>query len=128
MVWRDESLVRVVILLIVDGLIVDLVIHALEALRSVWLVALRLRKLFQSLRLAAHGALDLDDSRTGASHAVDGLGDGPIVLDVETCVCELFGGVLGLAEVLGAATTFYLLGKRNASETISVSVDEQLPV
>jgi hypothetical protein len=118
-VWSNEGVLGMLVLLFVDSLVGKLALDAFEALSSVRLCALRLGEEFQSLGLAAHGALDLDLLLTGALVAVDGLVHLANVYDLPARVGELFDGELGLWEVLHAPAALHLHREWDALQPVS---------
>jgi hypothetical protein len=83
---------------------------------SIGLTALALRKVFQSLGLVAHGALELDDLRTRTGLTIDGLEVLNALADLVAEFVELFGRVLGLRKILVASAALNLHRKLYAFE------------
>jgi hypothetical protein len=116
----DEGVLRLLIILLVYGLIVDLNLHTLVTLCSVRHYALGLGEGFQTLGLVTHDALDLHLLLAGALVAVDGFVHLANVPDLPACVGELFDGELGLREVLQAPTALDLYRESDALKPVSM--------
>ena len=123
MVRRNKSPGRIIVVIFHDGLIFDLILRTSETFGGIRLLPLDSSEIVKAFCLAAHEAFELNNSLARTVSAVDRLGDGTLVLDIEARNIELVRGILGLTHGLVTAAALELWRKRNASETTNISAD-----